>query len=90
MCVDEGIDEFAEFCGAGKAVAEWTSRLSFLLYSEGTYGVCGLDADIKFCISFRRAMNGSVTFQEALAARLSLINPTLALLQDYLEKRPPR
>ncbi|KNA24817.1 hypothetical protein SOVF_012260 isoform A [Spinacia oleracea] len=62
VCVDEGIDEFAEFCGAGKAVAEWTSR----------------------------AMNGSVTFQEALAARLSLINPTLALLQDYLEKRPPR
>ncbi|XP_021761496.1 phosphoserine phosphatase, chloroplastic-like isoform X1 [Chenopodium quinoa] len=62
VCVDEGIDEFAEFCGAGKAVAEWTSR----------------------------AMNGSVTFQEALAARLSLINPTLSQLQDYLEKRPPR
>ncbi|CAO2818492.1 unnamed protein product [Amaranthus hypochondriacus] len=62
VCIDEGIDEFAEFCGAGKAVAEWTSR----------------------------AMNGSVTFQEALAARLSLINPSLAQLQDYLEKRPPR
>lgn len=27
VCVDEGIDELAEFCGAGKAVAEWTSRL---------------------------------------------------------------
>ena len=25
--VDEGIDELAEFCGAGKAVAEWTARL---------------------------------------------------------------
>lgn len=62
VCIDEGIDEFAEFCGAGKAVAEWTSR----------------------------AMNGSVTFQEALAARLSLINPSFAQLQDYLEKRPPR
>lgn len=62
VCIDEGIDEFAEFCGAGKAVAEWTSR----------------------------AMNGSVTFQEALAARLSLINPSLAQLQEYLEKRPPR
>ncbi|KAL2935577.1 Phosphoserine phosphatase chloroplastic [Bienertia sinuspersici] len=62
VCVDEGIDEFAEFCGAGKAVAEWTSR----------------------------AMNGSVTFQEALSARLSLINPSLIQLQDYLEKRPPR
>ena len=31
VCIDEGIDEFAEFCGAGKAVAEWTSRLSLLL-----------------------------------------------------------
>ncbi|GAB2303085.1 hypothetical protein Dimus_037081 [Dionaea muscipula] len=62
VCLDEGIDEFAEFCGAGKAVAEWTSR----------------------------AMDGSVTFQEALAARLSLINPSLAKLHDFLEKKPPR
>lgn len=61
VCIDEGIDEFAEFCGAGKAVAEWTSK----------------------------AMNGSVTFQEALAARLSLINPSLAQLEDFLQ-RPPR
>ncbi|GAB2289710.1 hypothetical protein Dimus_024019 [Dionaea muscipula] len=62
VCLDEGIDEFAEFCGAGKAVAEWTSR----------------------------AMDGSVTFQEALAARLSLINPSLTKLHDFLEKKPPR
>ncbi|GAB4824811.1 hypothetical protein Ancab_007681 [Ancistrocladus abbreviatus] len=62
VCIDEGIDELAEFCGVGKAVEEWTSR----------------------------AMDGSVTFQEALAARLSLINPSLAQLQDFLEKRPPR
>ncbi|XP_047270098.1 phosphoserine phosphatase, chloroplastic isoform X4 [Capsicum annuum] len=61
VCIDEGIDEFAEFCGAGKAVAEWTAR----------------------------AMNGSVPFEEALAARLSLINPSLKQLQDFL-KRPPR
>ncbi len=26
VCEDEGIDELAEFCGAGKAVAEWTAR----------------------------------------------------------------
>ncbi|XP_028786171.1 phosphoserine phosphatase, chloroplastic isoform X1 [Neltuma alba] len=26
VCLDEGIDELAEFCGAGKAVAEWTAR----------------------------------------------------------------
>ncbi|KAI3991047.1 hypothetical protein MKX01_017207 [Papaver californicum] len=28
VCLDEGIDEIAEFCGAGKAVAEWTARIS--------------------------------------------------------------
>ncbi|XP_030939035.1 phosphoserine phosphatase, chloroplastic [Quercus lobata] len=62
VCLDEGIDELAEFCGAGKAVAEWTSR----------------------------AMSGSVPFEEALAARLSLFNPSLSQVQDFLEKSPPR
>ncbi|XP_042518347.1 phosphoserine phosphatase, chloroplastic [Macadamia integrifolia] len=62
VCLDEGIDELAEFCGAGKAVAEWTAR----------------------------AMSGSVPFEDALAARLSLFNPSLSQLQDFLEKRPPR
>lgn len=62
VCLDEGIDELAEFCGAGKAVAEWTSR----------------------------AMSGSVPFEEALAARLSLFNPSFSQVQDFLEKRPPR
>ncbi|KAJ4713196.1 Phosphoserine phosphatase chloroplastic [Melia azedarach] len=61
VCVDEGIDELAEFCGAGKAVAEWTAR----------------------------AMGGSVPFEEALAARLSLFKPSLSQVQDFLEKRPP-
>ncbi|KAE8720477.1 Phosphoserine phosphatase [Hibiscus syriacus] len=62
VCVDEGIDELAEFCGAGKAVAEWTAR----------------------------AMGGSVPFEEALSARLSLFKPSLSQVQDYLDKRPPR
>ncbi|XP_043718754.1 phosphoserine phosphatase, chloroplastic-like [Telopea speciosissima] len=61
-CLDEGIDELAEFCGAGKAVAEWTAR----------------------------AMSGSVPLEDALAARLSLFNPSLSQLQDFLEKKPPR
>ncbi|GLJ09323.1 hypothetical protein SUGI_0106630 [Cryptomeria japonica] len=26
ICIDEGIDELAEFCGAGEAVAAWTTR----------------------------------------------------------------
>ena len=30
VCLDEGIDELAEFCGVGKAVAEWTARFNFL------------------------------------------------------------
>ena len=62
VCLDEGIDELAEFCGAGKAVAEWTAR----------------------------AMSGSVPFEDALAARLSLFNPSLSQVQDFLEKKPPR
>ncbi|KAL7223105.1 hypothetical protein ACSBR1_024727 [Camellia fascicularis] len=62
VCLDEGIDELAEFCGAGKAVAEWTAR----------------------------AMGGSVPFEEALSARLSLFNPSLTQVQDFLEKHPPR
>ncbi|XP_058788472.1 phosphoserine phosphatase, chloroplastic-like [Vicia villosa] len=62
VCLDEGIDELAEFCGAGKAVAEWTAR----------------------------AMGGSVPFEEALSARLSLFNPSLSQVQNFLEQRPPR
>lgn len=31
VCLDEGIDEFADFCGAGKAVAEWTAKLHLLI-----------------------------------------------------------
>ncbi|KAJ8773143.1 hypothetical protein K2173_028320 [Erythroxylum novogranatense] len=62
VCQDEGIDELADFCGAGKAVAEWTAR----------------------------AMGGSVSFEEALAARLSLFKPSLSQVQDFLEKQPPK
>ncbi|CAH9092755.1 unnamed protein product [Cuscuta epithymum] len=62
VCIDEGIDELAEFCGAGKAVADWTAR----------------------------AMSGSVPFEEALAARLSLFNPSLSQVQSFLVKKPPR
>ncbi|KAJ3675562.1 hypothetical protein LUZ60_004604 [Juncus effusus] len=62
VCLDEGIDELADFCGAGQAVAEWT----------------------------KRAMNGSIPFEEALAARLALFKPSLAQVLDCLEKRPPR
>ncbi|KAL5204429.1 hypothetical protein ABZP36_009300 [Zizania latifolia] len=62
VCLDEGIDELADFCGAGRAVAEWTAK----------------------------AMTGTVPFEEALAARLSLIKPSLSQVEDCLVKRPPR
>lgn len=62
VCLDEGIDELADFCGAGPAVAEWTAK----------------------------AMTGSVPFEEALAARLSLFKPSLYQVNECMEKRPPR
>ncbi|KAJ7542371.1 hypothetical protein O6H91_10G103400 [Diphasiastrum complanatum] len=62
VCMDEGIDELANFCGAGEAVAAWTSR----------------------------AMGGSVRFEDALAARLDLIRPSLSDLKNFLASKPPK
>lgn len=89
VCLDEGIDELAEFCGAGKAVAEWTSRL------ESAIKIASFFCIVKFwsliaVLILSRAMSGSVPFEEALAARLSLFNPSLSQVQDYLEKRPAK
>ncbi|OEL30814.1 Phosphoserine phosphatase, chloroplastic, partial [Dichanthelium oligosanthes] len=56
VILDEGIDELADFCGVGKAVAEWTAK----------------------------AMTGAVPFEEALAARLSLIKPSLSQVEECL------
>ncbi|KAH9314687.1 hypothetical protein KI387_023314, partial [Taxus chinensis] len=61
VCIDEGIDELAEFCGAGEAVEAWTSR----------------------------AMGGSVPFEEALAARLSLFQPSKSDVANFLNRNPP-
>ncbi|RCV19108.1 hypothetical protein SETIT_3G357500v2 [Setaria italica] len=40
--------------------------------------------------SKRQAMAGSVAFEEALAAWLSLFKPSIDQVQDCIEKRPPR
>ncbi|XP_066337434.1 uncharacterized protein [Miscanthus floridulus] len=61
VILDEGIDELADFCGAGRAVAEWTAK----------------------------AMTGTVPFEVALAARLSLIKPSLSQVEECLKRRPP-
>ncbi|XP_002972198.2 phosphoserine phosphatase, chloroplastic [Selaginella moellendorffii] len=62
VCVDEGIDELASYCGAGEAVASWTAK----------------------------AMGGTVTFQQALAARLGLFRPSLSVVNQYLTSHPPK
>lgn len=62
VCIDEGIDELADFCGAGEAVAAWTMR----------------------------AMGGSVSFQDALAARLNIFKPSAGDVASFLANNPPR
>ena len=96
VCVDEGIDELAEFCGAGKAVAEWTARFYFHLNPSIYIHWSSLIIYHRPCVSyyteycFFRAMGGFVPFEEALAARLSLFKPSLSKVEEYLQKRPPR
>lgn len=55
----------------------WISLVSLLLY-------------LIYVLNFHRAMGGSVPFEEALAARLSLFNPSLSQLENFLQQRPPR
>lgn len=45
---------------------------------------------IFYFVGSTRAMSGYVPFEQALAARLSLFNPSLSQVQEFLEKRPPR
>lgn len=89
VCVDEGIDELAEFCGAGKAVAEWTAKSAVLTSNYSIFWLLRVVLP-DFYLEFFRAMSGSVPFEDALAARLSLFNPSLSQVQEFLEKRPPR
>ena len=35
VCTDEGIDELAAYCGAGEAVAAWTTRYGCLHFGFG-------------------------------------------------------
>lgn len=48
VCLDEGIDELAEFCGAGKAVAEWTARFDHLTDNFLVSFACGIVSDLSF------------------------------------------
>ncbi|CDP15262.1 unnamed protein product [Coffea canephora] len=63
VCLDEGIDELSKFCGAGKAVAEWTARW----------------------YAFNRHCLDMPWLQD-----LSLFNPSLAEVLDFVAKRPLR
>ena len=90
VCLDEGIVELADFCGAGQAVAEWKTKqlsqflgyvscLAYNIFQKTNLGLISL-----------RAMTGTVPFDEALAAWISLSKPSLSQVEDRLEKRPPR
>lgn len=89
VCVDEGIDELAEFCGAGKSVAEWTAKSAVLTSNYSIFWLLRVLLP-DFYLEFFRAMSGSVPFEDALATRLSLFNPSLSQVQEFLEKKPPR
>lgn len=61
------------------------------LFIENNSCLIFLDGLTEFIfVFFARAMGGSVPFEEALAARLSLFKPSLSQVRDFLEKRPPR
>jgi len=62
VCMEEGIDVLAEFCGAGEEVSQLT----------------------------RTAMEGGMKYEESLAARLKLMNPSLKLVQQMLQASPPQ
>ncbi|GFZ17007.1 3-phosphoserine phosphatase [Actinidia rufa] len=47
VCLDEGIDELAEFCGAGKAVAEWTAGFNFIAFQLISPGIDELVKKLK-------------------------------------------
>lgn len=62
VCIDEGIDELADWLGKREDVEHWTTK----------------------------AMEGEVTFEEALAARLGAMRPSKKAIDDLLSARPPR
>jgi phosphoserine phosphatase len=62
VCVDEGIDELARFCGKTEEVSKLTLR----------------------------AMEGHLSFHDALRARLNIIDPTLQQVSSFIQTQPPR
>lgn len=60
FCMDESIDELAEYLGVGEKVKELTSQ----------------------------AMGGSMLFQDALAARLNVMNPSRQSVEKFLQDHP--
>ena len=96
VCVDEGIDKLAEHCGVGEAVAAWWA--THPSKATGTHphlrprldrpdtplscpSLCGRRT--------QRAMGGSVSFQEALQARLDIIRPSVAQVGQLLRAVQP-
>lgn len=85
------IDELAEFCGVGKAVAGWTYRLIFhISFSVLQFIFYVVEPGQLILVLLDKAMGGSVPFEVSMSGVLSLFKPSLAQVQEFIEKRPPR
>ena len=86
VCVDEGIDVLADVCGVGQEVSDWTAKAMgrYLFYSDSLLNsFMNLINVILFVF-----LGGSVTFQEALGARLDIMKPSLVSIEKCLLERP--
>jgi len=83
VTLDEGIDELAAYFGVGAKVAEYTNK------AMNGKMLCGAVLCSQLPIN-PLPLSGSVKFEDALQARLSLIQPTASGLQEMLRTHPPR
>jgi phosphoserine phosphatase len=84
VTLDEGIDELAAFFGVGAKVAEYTNKAM-----NGRGALC-YGSVRPLTVNAFPLIAGSVKFEDALAARLTLIQPTTSGLQAMLQAHPPR
>ena len=72
----------------GRVLDSWQLRVQGL--QRARIFNCPPVTDSAYVFFQGSAMTGSVSFQEALAARLELINPSAADLAGFLRDHPPR
>lgn len=79
VCPTEGIDELARHCNAADAVAAW------LVIIKITITLIAILTKLRT----KKAMEGGVSFREALVARLNIIKPTKHQVDSFLIQNPP-